>query len=431
MILSRVKTGVILLASLLFIACGQKINSIEHPSFDENGVLNEDISDAFYSAVPTASIRFYIEASGSMNGLFRPGKPTAFKRNMWSVLSRNRERIPGVKAFINGTSRVVDYSIDDFRTRMNNGGLISAASTVVPDMLQKVLNDLGTGECEVAVFVSDMKYSPVGGSATAIDQYAIDIQSMFSSHRNYSVSVIGLESEYIAVNGSVACPEFPYYMLVIGEGPKAAFARNQIMSALGGEDAVKGCIDYNASYGCPYYSVYPIAGVLGLKQNIHEVAAGRDKCFYSFSGYSPAAGVAEFVVAIRGQHIPYSILSSLDRDDFTLNSYTGGSKLDWELVEEPSLRSADDKRVNQFVDPNLFLKIRIEEMLLPTDVISIRLKTPKEETQWIRKYYGASREGDLHKTFSINGFIDGLKGAYPSAPNLQTDPMVVLISDYN
>lgn len=433
MVIKHLKERVFfLVACLCLIACSHdNVNSINHPEFDDDGVIKEEVYNSFYSAEPPSSICFYVEASGSMNGLFRPGKATTFKRNMWSVLSRNRDRISSVKAFVNGSSNVVEYSIDDFRSKMNNGGLVSAASTVVPKMLQKVLEDLEAGLCDVAVFVSDMKYSPAGGSVTAIDQYAIDIQSMFSKYSGYSLSMIGLESEYIAANGSVACSEFPYYMIVIGKSSKVTYVRNVIMAAIGQEKSVVGCLDYNIVCGCPYYSVYPIAGALGLKQNIYEIAAGRADRFYSLCGYSSTAGVAEFVVAIRGYHIPYSLLTNIQKDNFVLGSYAGSVKLDWELINEPSIKSAEDKKVNQFVEPNIFLKVKIEEMYLPSDVINIVMKTPKDDDLWIQKYCGATREGDLYKTFSIDGFVEGLKRAYPAPLNVQTDPMLILVSDYN
>ena len=73
-------------ASLCFISCSSPINTINDPHFDENGVYLDSLGTTFQAAMPT-SLDFYVEVSGSMNGFFRANKATAFKIDVWEIVS--------------------------------------------------------------------------------------------------------------------------------------------------------------------------------------------------------------------------------------------------------------------------------------------------------------------------------------------------------
>jgi hypothetical protein len=49
----------------------------------------------------------------------------------------------------------------------------------------------------------------------------------------------------------------------------------------------------------------------------------------------------------------------------------------------------------------------------------------------MEKYYGAMAEGDLDRTLSIDGFINGLKRAYPTSANMQNAPIVLFVTKKN
>ena len=258
---------------LLFCDCSHKVNEIGYESFTEDGQLKQEIINDFFSAETADSIQFYVETSGSMNGLFRARRANAFKTDMSTVLSNSKLNVIGVKAFIDGSSKTRSYSPSSFRQNMNDGSFVSAQNTEVPKMMEAILANLNDKECDVAVFVSDMKYSPKGNSATALSQYSLDIKNMFDKYRDYAVSVIGLESEFLDPNGKIICDCFPYYMIVIGKSPKVSLVRNIILSELEKNGHVQGCIDFNQFYGCPYYSVLPVHGTTGgLRQNPHETS---------------------------------------------------------------------------------------------------------------------------------------------------------------
>lgn len=422
----------ILILILTVTSCGHRINSVGHPDFSDDGILNQDIVDGFFTGVPASKIGFYVEASGSMNGLYRAERPSAFKRCISAILMDYEDSINEVHTFIDGASNIRSYPVTDFRAAMNAGRLVSANNTEVPSMLRHVLSDVESGACDVAIFVSDMKYSPTGHGATAMDHYGIEIGKLFKEHPSMSVCVIGMESEYYRINGSVATEEFPYYILVIGDKEHASYMRTMMLQTLylapNCGDRVKGIIDYNAVYGCPVYSVLPISGATCMHQNINELSGVR---YFSFTGYEPDEVVkGEFVLAVRYHHIPFPILQQLDNSSFEVSSYTNGANVSCTILSRPSLSSAEDKRVESYVQPNLYLKLTIDSMLFVPDVLNIILKANAPSVTWIYKYYGATMESDLEHTLSIDQFIAGLNSAYPSAPNYQDSPMMVLISNY-
>ena len=214
-------------ASLCFISCSSPINTINDPHFDENGVYLDSLGATFQAVMPT-SIDFYVEVSGSMNGFFRANKATAFKTDVWAIVSNFGS--PGVSVLSNDGTDAKKFTGDQFRSRMNSGGFVSTAETKVPAMLEKILSELDYENGAVAVLISDMKYSPVGNKALPVllEQYATDIRNIVGKYPGSAYSLIGAYSEFLDAKGNVACEKSPYYYLVVG---KDVFARIVVSSA--------------------------------------------------------------------------------------------------------------------------------------------------------------------------------------------------------
>ena len=143
-------------ASLCFVSCSSPINTINDPHFDENGIYLDSLGATFQAVMPT-SLDFYVEVSGSMNGFFRANKATAFKTDVWAIVSNFGS--PGVSVLSNTGTQATKYTGDQFRSRMNSGGFVSTAETQVPAMLEIILSKLDYENGAVAVLISDMKYS--------------------------------------------------------------------------------------------------------------------------------------------------------------------------------------------------------------------------------------------------------------------------------
>lgn len=191
------------IASLCFVSCSSPINTINDPHFEENGIYLDSLGAPFQAIMPT-SLDFYVEVSGSMNGFFRANKATAFKTDVWAIVSNFGS--PGVSVLSNTGTQATKYTGDQFRSRMNSGGFVSTTETQVPAMLENILSKLDYDNGAVAVLISDMKYSPVGNRALPVllQQYATDISNIVGKYPGSAYSLVGAYSEFIDARGNVA-----------------------------------------------------------------------------------------------------------------------------------------------------------------------------------------------------------------------------------
>lgn len=426
---------------LLFLtaACETILNEYGFEPFDENGLLRSSFIDTMCHIEEPTNICFYVESSGSMNGLFRKGQPTRFKYDVSAVLVEHEisKRTGGVCVFNNYGDDVSQYEIKSFRQMMNNGDFISQHATIVPNMLDKMLMDIDSGKCDMAVLISDMKYAPVGVSApkVAMDQYKLDITSKFMDRQNLAVSIVTLESDYIGANGKTLSSKFPYYLTIIGPQEKVAWMRDKIENALGKGSGYQGTINYNISFGCPVYTVLPESSIGMLRNNFEYLEQRRISA--SCTSFDSSVIPGEIVVAINYRHLPSEILKSLSDSDFTIKSYWGDLKCTLENVSlQQNASNNNDRELIDHTDPNVFLKIRLDGLKhYNSDMLKITLNDSesfRSYDQWVKKYFGATKEGDLERTLSIDAFFDGLKDAYPDN-NLQTTPIYIFITtkDFN
>ena len=168
-----------LLLSILFISCEGSLNSIGDEHFDSEGYLIRDsLQRPPLVLSPPSRMKFYVEVSGSMNGFFRANRATHFKADVWEILNYYSSFSDKVAILTNDGNQGASLQLADFKEKMNTGQFVSSSSTKVPIMQQSIINDLDAGAGEVAVLISDMKYSPVGEAAPAVlmAQYSTDIR---------------------------------------------------------------------------------------------------------------------------------------------------------------------------------------------------------------------------------------------------------------
>ena len=138
---------VVSLASSVFISCSGTVNTTGSKFFTEDGECIEK-TKTFTSQHPSV-VKFYVEVSGSMNGFFRSNQSTKFKNDVWSVITDFVSSEEVVNVFQNQNEAAVPVAVNIFRDGMNKGAFVSGASTDVPDMISKMLDDIDAKSSEV------------------------------------------------------------------------------------------------------------------------------------------------------------------------------------------------------------------------------------------------------------------------------------------
>lgn len=411
------------------------LNQMELTPYDQDGVLKKERFESFYSLEKPDGVGLYIETSGSMNGLFRPNQSTKFQYDLSAVLTSTELKnvITGVNIFNNSGDGVQKFGSVEFREKMNKGDFISQRSTYIPRMIETMLSDVDSCACDVAVLISDMKFSPVESNGTvtkvAIDQYKLEIKKLFEERfkdNDMSVSLICCESNFLDKKGSELCAEFPYYFVVVGKSSRVAWVRNQMMEVLSEQNNLMGCIDFNVNYGCPNYTVL-INETIGATQNYNEpksyLSGLHSSSIVDFNdSYQPV----RVVVGVNYRHLPLTLTKSLRPNDFKVSSFWGGN-LNAKIVAIDN-KNHQTCSQHEYVSPNVYLTIELAGLnMYEDDVVEIVLDSESQNIDWLNKYYGATREGELDKTFLLEGFIEGLNLAKPIY-NVQNSSMSVFVS---
>ena len=424
-------------SGIIFVGCSN-CDRIPIEPFDSQGIISETYVNSFFKAEQPDSVKFYIESSGSMNGLFRRNLGTSFKYDVSSLVLHPElmNRIKSVALFGRNTEIINEYDPKTFRKKMNNGEFVSQASTVVPKMLEKIIEDINNSVCDVAVFISDMKYSPIGkDSKVNISQYSIDVKEQFAHLRNKSVSIISSETNYLAADGKEITKSFPYYYVVIGVPEKVVWMRNLLDNTLSEPndffpEKTISYKDFGIKYGCPSYSALPDLAI-GMIRNNEEYGKdflNQNLCF-SFNDFDSSMQPAEVVLAINYSYLPSEGINFFSSSDFEVNSFWGTSNASLEVLPEDYSTNINKSYIEQ-VSPNIYVKLKISSLdeNYKYDVINVLLKRKNINCNPMEKYYGAKLESELEKTLSIDGFINGLKSIYGETNSFQTEPIVIHIT---
>jgi hypothetical protein len=268
---------------------------------------------------------------------------------------------------------------------------------------------------------------------TDIQQYELDIKNLFESRfteTDMSASLICCESEFLDKNGRVLCSEFPYYLVLVGKASNVAWVRNQIIEVLNDKNNLIGCIDFNVNYGCPKYTILPNE-VIGAIRNINELTSylSGQHCS-SVVGFYDSYQPVKVVFGVNYSHLPQTLISSLQPDDFSISSYWG-SNLDARIVNIDCDQNHKPSNEHSFVSPNVYLTVELTGLnIYEDDVLKIKLNSELQDIEWLNKYYGATHEGELEKTYLLESFIKGLELAKPFY-DVQDSNMYMFISRNN
>lgn len=402
------------IASMALFSCGGSVNTVNDPHFDEDGYLVKDTLESQpFRPVHPRTIKFFVEVSGSMNGFFRANAPTKFKEDVWRVLTYYSPAAPEVTILTNDGSQGASVPISSFQTQMNTGAFVSSASTKVPLMLQTIINSIDADAGEVAVLISDMKYSPVGAAAPQVllTQYSTDISSIFAKCGK-AISLVGAKSQFLDKGGNSICNESPYYFLIIGNQEYVADLRNGISTLLDNNGSLIGNIESGFNYGAPAYA-------FGIPDNCFQLDEEP-----TFLGYDPSYSDT-CVVKLKVNLANYRWAAA--REDIFPKAFQCkalyGSEVKVGNIEY-QIQNITDKELVRTAYAIVDLKVC--NMAMESEVIEWTLQLPDLDITEFAPYLDGTDENDVTKSYSLENFIKGM--FYGGVVNKSLKPNYILIS---
>lgn len=401
----------------LIFSCSN-INSVGDSHFDKNGYLiHEDslVEDSFSMREPSR-VKFYVEVSGSMNGFFRANRPTNFKRDLWNVMSYYSSISPEVYVLTDNGDTGMKLRQSEFQNSMNTGAFISSASTRVPMMLETVLHNLDMSNGEVAVLVSDLKYSPVGEAAPEVllSQYSTDVSKIIGKYGK-SVSLVCAVSDYLDANGNdIASRRSPYYYLIFGNAEQVAEVRNEISTLLTNSGSFVDNIDSGFKFGKPKYSF----GVPNKCEQLDE-----EPTFINYEDEEPGdTCTIKLKVSLENYRWIVSD-TTIFRKAFKVKSLYGSNVRMSNVVIQTDNVTDKDKLLSR--TSTAIVDLKVSNMSSDSDVIEWTLDLPDTDYTLFNEFFkNATSENDPTKSFSV---LDFLKGIFYCGNN-KLDSNYILIS---
>lgn len=398
---------------LVFFSCGGNVNTVHDPHFDDDGRLMKDSTDSQFNPVAPNRIKFYIEVSGSMNGFFRPNKPCKFKEDVWRILNYYASITEEVVVLTNDGNDGTSVSISDFQSLMNTGAFVSTASTKIPVMLQTIIDGIDTESGEVAVLISDMKYSPVGSAAPQVllTQYSTDISTIFGTFGK-AISLIGATSEFLDKKGISVCNTSPYYFLVIGKPEHVAEMRNGISTLLENNGDLIDNIESGFDYGAPSYS-------FGIPENGYQFEdeptfLGYDTSYSDTCTIKLKVNLANYRWAITKKE--------LFEQAFQCKALYGSEVKVGNVEFE--IQNITDRVLKRTAIATVDLKVY--HMAMDSEVVEWTLQLPDLDITEFAPYLDGTDENDFTKSYSLENFIKGM--FYGGVVNKSLKPNYILIS---
>lgn len=397
-----------------FVSCSGDINSNYDPNFTEDGCwILDDTLD--YHVIPCTQVKFYVEVSGSMNGFFRANQPTYFKKDVWEILNYYSAIMSGVTILTNNGNEGKTFSLNEFQTSMNTGAFVSTASTKVPLMLQSIVNNLDAGNGEVAVLISDMKYSPVGAAApnVLLTQYSTDVSKIFGQY-DKAISLVCATSNYLDNHGNSVCDASPYYFLIIGSDNCVTELRDGISTLLDNNNRFVDNIESGFDYGRIKYN-------FGIPSKCFQMEMTEP----TFVGYEEADTFDTCIINLKVDLTPYR-WTMADESYFT-RAFKAKTLYGSTLVVDDiniKVQNITDKQLKRTAEASV--RIKLFNMPTDSDVIEWTLELPDTDYTMFAQFCGATTEDDVTKSYSIEDFLIGM--FYGGVVNTTLKPNYILIS---
>ena len=402
------------LIGFVSVSCSD-INTVGDSHFTNDGdcILDSD-SVRTFDVVQPSKIKYYVEISGSMNGFFRANKPTHFKADVWEIMSYLSEIPSEITILTNNGDTGAKVPMSQFQTMMNTGAFVSSASTKVPTMLNSIINDITPDAGEVAILISDMKYSPVGAAApdVLLSQYSTDVSRILGSFQK-PVCLIGATSNYLDKSGASVVDKSPYYFFLIGKEGPVAYLRNVISTLIDKRNHFIDNIESGFDYGAPTYS-------FGIPDNCYQ--HGGQPTFVDYDESSSDTCVINLKVNLE----KYRWI--MEDTTYFKNAFK------YEVLYGSNVKIGDVKiHVENITDKKLTrtavatIGLKIYNMALDSEVIKWTLELPDTDyTKFAPYVCDVESENDLSKSFSVLNFMEGI--FYGGVVNKTIKPNYILIS---
>lgn len=401
-------------AMLLFCCCGGSINTNHDPRFDEAGYLLNDSIQPFRPE-PPAAIKFYVEVSGSMNGFFRPNKPTQFKTDVWNVLSYYKSLNPTVYTLTNDGIHGKPLTSSQFQTHMNAGAFVSTASTKVPEMIKTIIKSLNADSGEVAVLISDMKYSPVGEAAKEVRmaQYSTDISNIIEES-DMATCLICTTSDYLDKKGNEIEQRSPYYYYIIGKGEQVVETRNTISALLDRTGHFVDNIENGIDYGKPTYS-------FGIPRKCEQLDGQPTFLYYEDADRDDTCTIRLKICLDNYRwllHDEDNLAQAFDIETVYGSEVTVGAI---------TINKKETSGKNPTQETTATIELKLSHMALDSEVLSWAINIPHKDHSRMKAFLeDAEKEEDVSKSYSVLEFINGMFLYEPS--HKQTEKNYILIS---
>lgn len=402
-----------LVIAISLISC-DPVNTNYNDHFTDEGYFITDSTVTVDSQILLSRIKFYVEVSGSMNGFFRANIPTKFKKDVWEICSYYESISHNVTILTNNGSEGANLPMAQFQTKMNTGAFISAASTKVPVMLNSILSSLDTDNGEVAVLISDMKYSPVGSAApnVLITQYSTDISKILGNFGK-SVCLVCATSDYLDRTGNVMTERSPYYFFIMGNSNAVAEVRDGISTLLKGNDSFVDNIESGFDYGHPKYS-------FGIPNKCYQLDNEP-----TFLQYEEADEVDTCTIKLKVDLKPYRWLMTDKeylKEAFKIKPLYGSTveigKIDMEV------KNITDTKLQRTAIATIELKL--SDMPTDSEVLEWTLELPNTDYTLFSEFCGSTDENDYTKSYSIEAFMKGI--FYGGLVNKTLESNYILVS---
>ncbi|MCQ2262068.1 MAG: hypothetical protein MJZ42_02815 [Bacteroidales bacterium] len=403
---------------LLMTSCqSDNINTNNNEHFDSEGHYKQQKNAKSFVIKKPQKINFYVEVSGSMNGFFRANKPTDFKADLWKIISYYSSIAPEICVLTNDGNVGDNFGQSEFQTKMNTGAFVSSASTKMPIMVQTIIDSLDTESGEVAVLVSDMKYSPVGAAAPEVlrTQYSTDISKIIGKYGK-AVSLICATSNYLDKSGNEVCSTSPYYYFIIGNQEQVAEVRNGISALL---KMAKHFID-NIESGFDYGHAVHSFGTPNRCQKLDN-----EPTFLEYEEEEDG-DTCTIMLKVNLENYRWLMSDKLYFSKAFKASAKYGSEIkigNIQIKEQPITVSTKELKRTATAT----VELKVFNMATDSEVIEWNLELPDTDYTLFNQFFdGATNENDPSKSYTVIDFVKGMFQGSVVTKNLS--PNYILIS---